>query len=692
MPKTHPLARSFMGLLKPDQVLVLPHQLATYAYDASNLRGRPGLVLLPDSAEQAAACCRTLLARGAPFVPRGAGTNLAGATVAPQGEVVLSLARLTRVLQMDAEGGRALVECGVVNQDLQLAAAAHALHYAPDPASMKASTLGGNLGMNSGGPHCLKYGITGHHVLAVEMLDGRGRLSWLGDPLGRERRGPDLRGLAVGSEGCLGLFTRAWLRLLPKPKACLTALLSFPDIQSAVRAVSAIIGAGILPATLELMDPFILEAVERFKPCGYPRGAGAVLLAEVDGEPGGLEAEMRALMALARAEGCQELRLAQDEGERGRLWEGRRGAHAAVAMLRPSVWVEDGTVPRTRLAEAMERLRAIGAEEGLQVGYVFHAGDGNFHPLMLFDDRDPKEMARVRRAGGAMLRACVDLGGTITGEHGVGLDKREHMEYLHGPVPLQVMAEIKQLFDPLGLLNPGKLIPPEYLAKARPPAQAPLAQGAGLIELEPRSEAEAEQAARDCLGKGLRLWPSGAGLHRAAPKGFAGTRLSTRRLCEVFDYDPRNMTLEAGAGLTLGSARSLAAADGLALGFGEGQPGAATLGGLLSAAGGAPLGCRRAVKDWLLGVTAILPDGRRLVIGRKVVKNVAGFDLAKLFAGSGGAYGLVLRLILQLAPASTLPPRGAILPSQPAALEEAGLAALLKAHFDPSGLLPPLPS
>ena len=692
MPKTHPLARSFKGLLKPDQVLALPHQLATYAYDASNLRGRPGLVLLPESAEQAAACCQLLLSQGAPFVPRGAGTNLAGATVAPQGEVVLSLARLTRVLELDSEGGRALVECGVVNQELQQAAALHGLHYAPDPASMKASTLGGNIGMNSGGPHCLKYGITGHHVLAVEMLDGRGRLAWLGDPHGRERRGPDLRGLAVGSEGCLGLYTRAWLRLLPKPRACRTALLSFPDIQSAVRAVSAIIGAGILPATLELMDPFILEAVERFKPCGYPRGAGAVLLAEVDGEPGGLEAEMQALMALARAEGCQELRLAQDEGERGRLWEGRRGAHAAVAMLRPSVWVEDGTVPRTRLAEAMERLRAIGAAEGLQVGYVFHAGDGNFHPLMLFDDRDPQEMARVRRAGGAMLRACVDLGGTITGEHGVGLDKREHMEYLHGPVPLQVMAELKQLLDPQGLLNPGKLIPPEYLAAARPPAQALRAAAAGAQALEPASEAEAEQLARACLARGQRLWPRGAGLHRPAPSGFEGVLLSTRQLAQVFDYDPRNMTLEAGAGLSLAAARGLAAADGLGLGFGDGLPGDATLGGVLSAAAGAPLGCRRAVKDWLLGVTVVLPDGRKLAIGRKVVKNVAGFDIAKLFAGSSGAYGLVLRLILQLAPASTLPAPGEALASLAAGPEEAGLAALLKAHFDPNGLLPPLPS
>jgi glycolate oxidase subunit GlcD len=595
-------ATPFDAFLRPDQCLRAEHERLVYSYDASNLKGMPSLVLLPETLEELSACLAAASSQGIKMVARGAGTNLAGASVAPEGEVVLSLTRLNQVEALDPEARLALVQCGVVNLDLQKKAAQHGLFFAPDPASQKASTLGGNISQNSGGPHCLKYGITTHHVLAVELAGPDGKRTWFGNPQG-EAPGPDLRGLLVGAEGCLGVVTRAWLRLLPVPAAVQTALLCFPDVKEAVDAVSAIIAAGLVPATLELMDRFILEAVEQFQAAGYPQGAGAILVAEVDGRPEELDGQMGKITALARQHGCFDVRVAHDEAARTRLWEGRRGAHAAVARLRPSVWVEDGTVPRNRLAEALARLREIARREDLQVGYLFHAGDGNFHPLILFDDRNQDEWNKVRAAGGEMLKACVDLGGTITGEHGVGLDKLPFMEYQFDPAALEVMAELKLVFDPGNSFNPGKMIPPAYVeaAKAsRPPSPLP---------------------APSVHGRG-----------------------DSR---EIFDYDPANLTLEAGAGLEVEEAASLAARDGLRLGFGASFQGA-TLGDCVSRNDSGPWSQR--LRDSLLGLEAVLPDGRKLKVGRKVVKNVAGFDLTKLFVGSGDAYGRIDRVIFKLQP------------------------------------------
>jgi glycolate oxidase subunit GlcD len=678
------IIKQFVGILGLDAVLHQNHQLMTYGFDASNWQGQPGLVLLPENAGQAAACICLANQLKLGWIPRGSGTNLTGATTAPNAEIVICLSRLNRILEMDLENRRVLVEAGAITQDVQNAAQKHGLTYAPDPASQKASTLGGNIGMNSGGPHCLKHGITGHHVLAVELLTPNGQLCWLGDPFGRQIIGPDLRGLAIGSEGCLGLVTRAWLRLVPVAEACQTALLSFPDIRSAVRAVTEIIGSGIVPATLELMDPFILQAVERYKPCGYPADAGSVLLVEVEGLSGTLESQMQAVLNLAKAQGCTQAQVAQDDAARSRLWEGRRGAHAAVAMIKPSVWVEDGTVPRTRLAEAMEALQAIGKKHDIQVGYVFHAGDGNFHPLMLFDDRDPAQKKKVQKAGGEMLKACVDLGGTITGEHGVGLDKIEFMEYLHGPQPLKLMAAIKQVFDPRNLCNPGKMIPSQYVKEVWNAGAPKNGLKQETLCLAPANQAEAVDAVKECLAQGQRVWIDAEGEEKST-----WAVLSTRRLNRVVDVDLRNMTLEAEAGATLGQIRALLAETCLALPFGDFGSDDWSLGGVLCASPGSlqrPRGC---MKDWLLGLSVLLPNSELMKVGRKVVKNVAGLDLPKLFVGSKGAYGVVLTLILQLTPRVSVIPadwQASIEPSE----GERAWARALKKTLDPHQLFPPL--
>ncbi len=638
----------FAGLLPPGQVLSAPHERFPYSYDASNWRGEPSCVLIPRDSAELAACVRACRREGRRFIARGAGTNLSGATVAPDGEVVISLTRLNRVLELDPLRRRALVECGVVNLDLQKAASAHGLFFAPDPASQKASTLGGNLAVNSGGPRCLKYGITTHHVMAVEIIRPDGSLAWLGDPLG-EAAGPDLRGLLVGSEGTLGIISRAWVKLLPLPKAARTALFSFPGVAEAVRAVSEIIARGIVPSTLELMDAFILKAVEQFHHAGYPQDAAAVLLAEVEGEEEDLGEMMGEVLEAARRHGCLSFQAAEDGESRARLWEGRRGAHAAVACLRPSVWVEDGTVPRNRLAEALERLQEIGRKEAIQVGYLFHAGDGNFHPLMLFDDRIPEEREKVRRAGGEMLKACVDLGGTITGEHGVGIDKLPYMEYLHDPVTLAVMGEVKAVLDPENLCNPGKLIPPAFLSGAAGLAPSGRPRPQEAREWVPGGLAEAADMIRRARLEGLSVRPGGGGSKAAAPD--TGVRLSSRAMNAVLDFDPANLTLSAGAGLGVAEAEALAESRGLELGFAACFPGTATLGGALSCSDSGPWReSRGRLGDSLLGLEAVLPDGRIVSIGRKVVKNVAGLDLGRLWVGSRGGLGLVASLILKLYP------------------------------------------
>ena len=429
-----------------------------YSYDGSVAKSTPGVVVFPADSGEAARVVGTAHTAGVPFVPRGFGTNLSGGTVPPEGGMVLCLSRLNKILSILPESRTAVVQPGVTNLELQTALAPLGFYYAPDPASQKVATIGGNIAENSGGPHCLKYGVTTNHVLGMDLILADGEAVTIGGAA-LDPPGYDLRGVLIGSEGTLGVVTEATLRILPKPETVITQLAIYDDVGDAARSVSAIIAAGILPATLEMMDQLIIQAVEDSYECGYPRDAAAVLIIEVEGPNEGLAGQAEQIRELCMEQGCRTIRTAADDQERNRLWEGRRGAFGAVARLAPNYLVNDGTVPRNALPEALARVEEIVSSSGFRHGNVFHAGDGNLHPLVLFDSRDPDQMERVHHVGQAIMDACVQLGGTITGEHGVGVEKIEGMRLIYTENDLFAQKSMQQAFDPDGLLNPGKIIP-----------------------------------------------------------------------------------------------------------------------------------------------------------------------------------------------------------------------------------------
>jgi glycolate oxidase subunit GlcD len=443
-----------------DWVFHDPDRLLVYEADAQSAHSRPPqAVVLPASTEEASAVMAALHRHGTPMIPRGAGTGLSGGAVALRGGVVVGTSRMTRILQVDRQNLRAVVQAGVLNSDLNAAAAAHGLHYAPDPSSQSACTIGGNVAENSGGPHCLKYGVTSRYITGLKVVLPDGRVTWLGGR-GREPGSLDLVGLLVGSEGCFGLVTEVEVALLPLPEATRTLLAIFHSIEDAGRAVTAIISMGLLPAALEIIDRNTIRAVEASVfAAGYPTDAGAALVVEFDGVEAGLEPDAERAARCCVEAGAREVRRARSEEERVALWKGRKKAFGAMGRLAPDLLVQDATVPRTRLPEVLARISEIAERYGLQVANVFHAGDGNLHPNLVFDRRDPEETRRVEEASAEIMMACVEAGGTITGEHGVGVDKRKYMHLVFSPAEIEVLRGVKEVFDPLGLCNPGKVLP-----------------------------------------------------------------------------------------------------------------------------------------------------------------------------------------------------------------------------------------
>jgi glycolate oxidase subunit GlcD len=393
-------------------------------------------------------------------VPRGAGTGLSGGAVADRDQVVLACTRLNRILQVDPGNRRATVEPGVVNVRLSEAVRAHGLHYAPDPSSQSACTIGGNVAENAGGPHCLKYGVTSNHVLALEVVLPDGRTAQLGSP-GGDAWGPDLVGVFVGSEGMFGIATRITVRLVPLPRAVRTLLADFPTIRAAGEAVWAIMASGLVPAALEMMDRNCVRVVEAsIYAAGYPVHAAAVLIVELDGpDPSAVAAESATVDRLLREHGAGSVRTAADDAERARLWQGRKKAFGALGRLNADLLVQDAVVPRSTLPDVLERIGAIAADHGLEVSNVFHAGDGNLHPNLTFDARRPGDLARVEHASEAIMRACIAVGGTLTGEHGIGSDKLRYMALLFDRDTLGAMRAVRRAFDPHELANPGKVVP-----------------------------------------------------------------------------------------------------------------------------------------------------------------------------------------------------------------------------------------
>jgi len=439
-------------------VLTDPADLLLYAYDASLHAGRPEVVVLPDSTAQVAGVVALAHAEGLPLTPRGGGTNLSGGSVASRGGIVLALSRMRRILEIDIPNQRAVVEAGVYNLALQQALAARGYLFAPDPASQKVSTMGGNVGENAGGPHCLKYGVTTNHIMGLKVVQPDGSVIELGGKA-PDFPGYDLIGLMVGSEGTLGIVTEITVRIMPQPETIKTLLAVFEDLTDAGQSVSDIIAAGIIPATLEMMDQMVIQAIEAATPAGYPVDAQAVLIIELDGLRDDMERQIAEITAICNRNKAREVKIAQTAADRDRLWAGRRGAFGAVGRIRPAYLVNDGTVPRTALPAVLRKVREIGQRYNLPIGNVFHAGDGNLHPLILFDPKEQGIKELVERAGSEIMAACVSAGGTITGEHGVGLEKIHGMPLIASEPALEAMRWVKDAFDPWGLTNPDKILP-----------------------------------------------------------------------------------------------------------------------------------------------------------------------------------------------------------------------------------------
>ncbi len=443
--------------LSADRVHTDHLERALYGRDASLMRGDAGVVCFPRTTAEVQAAVRVALRHGRAIVPRGSGTGLAGGAVPVQQPVLIVTTKMVDV-EVDLANRVAWVQPGVINLDLTRQLRPLGFHFAPDPSSQQSCSLGGNVANNSGGPHCLAYGVTSAHIVAIEVVLPDGELAMLGG-LGADPDGYDLRGAFVGSEGCLGIATRIAVRLTPNPPAVNTLLADFVEPAHAAAAVSAIIAAGVVPAAIEMMDQRITQAVEAFVGAGYPTDAGAILLVEVDGLPSGVAAETAIIEQVCREQGARSVRIAADEAERMLLWKGRKTAFGAVARVKPNYYLHDTVVPRTKLLDVLQQVYAIAERHELIVMNVFHAGDGNLHPLLVFDAAEPGILERVHAAGEQIVRASLEAGGVLSGEHGIGLEKQSFMAWQFTQPDLDAQARLRDAFDPHARFNPGKVLP-----------------------------------------------------------------------------------------------------------------------------------------------------------------------------------------------------------------------------------------
>ena len=675
------LVAELSDIVGVDSVLTKPGELVTFESDALTLyRARPAAVVFVRKTDELVRAVRALHAARVPFVPRGAGTGLSGGALA-EGKVVLELSRMNRILWIDDENRRARVQTGVVNIQLQNAVARHGLMYAPDPSSQTVSTLGGNIAENSGGPHCVKYGVTTNHVLGLGFVTSNGELMELPGSVGP---GYDLTGLIVGSEGTLGIVSEIEVRLSPRPPAVATLLAHFDAIEAAARAVSAIIAAGIVPAALEMIDRETLRTVEEsIFAAGFPTDVAASLIVELDGPQAGLLEQAAQVRDLLVQHGAREVARAESEEDRARFWKARKSAFGAMGRLAPELLVQDATVPRSRLPDVLEKIKAIGAKHDLTVTNVFHAGDGNLHPNIPFDRRDEAVLERVRAASREIMAVCVEAGGTITGEHGVGIDKRHYMPLIYSTDDLHAMRWVKEAFDPAGLCNPGKVLPDDVGdedeaadptrggSRGKPPSADAIA---GTIELAlgsdclvddpetfridgtpaevaaaPASLAELAELMKLAAGDRWTVLPVGHGTWLASGRPFRRQPLvvSTRRLRAPVEHQPDDLLATVAAGTSIGELNETLQRNGQ---WWPVDPlGAGTIGATVATASAGPLATAYGTpRDVVLGLTVVAADGRVVRAGGRVVKNVAGYDLVKLFTGSFGTLGIIASAHLRL--------------------------------------------
>lgn len=622
------------------RVGAVPAALMAYSYDATGERHWPDAVVTVATPAEVGRVLAAVAPTGISVIARGAGTNLSGGTVPLYGGLVLALQRLQAQLAVDAAHLEVRAEVGWVNAELQAALAPHGVFFPPDPSSHRISTIGGNIAENSGGPHCVKYGVTVSHVLAVSgyLVDGT--------PLTLDRPvlpgDVDLLGVVVGSEGTLMVVTEATLALRPLPVGAGTALLSFPSPEAALATVSAIVAAHLEPSGLELLDAATIRLVEPFAQAGYPLDAGAVLLVEVEGDTDERAAALEAVEALALEQGAISVRVAATAEEAERLWIGRRVAYGALARQSAHVFVQDVTVPRPELAAMLTEVNAIAARHGLTAVTVAHAGDGNLHPTLAYDPADPDQVARLKAADAEILAAAAARDGSITGEHGVGIDKLDHLPLMYSADERERMAAVKRVFDPQGRLNPGKAIWTRnpVTSSARP----------GRPVWQPVSVEEVAEAVVAARAEGLTLAVQGSGRRGRRP----GQPLATAGLAGIRAVHGDNLTVTVAAGTRMAELVGELAARGLEWPVSPWWP-EETVGGVVAAgwpvfleAGYGPL------RDQVLGVTLVDGQGVRLRFGRPVVKNVAGYDLTKLAVGSAGRLGVLVELVLRLRPLRAL--------------------------------------
>jgi glycolate oxidase subunit GlcD len=756
-------------------VLSEPEELLVYECDGlPQHKHPPRAVVFPTSTEETSEVLKLLSEQGVSFAPRGAGTGLSGGALAINRGVVIELARMRQILKIDPDNRIAVVQTGLVNAQLSRAVAPYGLYYVPDPSSQPSCTIGGNLAENAGGIHCLKYGTTTDHVLGARVVLSDGSIV----DLEGNKPGYDLLGVFVGSEGTFGIATEATLRLMPIPPAIRTLLADFTNVDDASRAVSAVIAAGMLPAALEMMDNEIIRAVEASVfTAGLPIDAQAVLLVELDGIEAGIDDDAEKVEAILHEHGARSVRRATDENDRKKLWAARKGAFGAVGRLSPDIMIQDAVVPRSRLPEVLAETYRISAQYKIKLANVFHAGDGNLHPLICFDLRRGDDLERVRQAGREIMETCVRAGGSITGEHGVGLDKSGYLPLIFSEDDMETMLQVRAAFDPSGLCNPGKIIPlprgcgegravatqsvsepgatatgsidpPAFTSQpVRPPAANfanvrlaerinevrvlnELKQIAGAANVKklldsdaidsefasanqralivtPENASEVSEVLTLARREGLSVVPAGnlSWIDIGNRVAQVDLILSTRRMTKMIRHEPADLVATAEAGITLIEFQKQLAERGQWLPVDPPDNGTATLGGIVANGLSGPLTAGYgALRSFVIGLRAVLSDGRSIKAGGNVVKNVAGYDLCKLFTGSCGSLAVITEITFKLRPlpgesrtiVASGPPEsliqtGRLIANQfsPVAIEllSSGLAARLANTAKPGGSL-----
>ncbi len=634
-------SQTLTTLFKKGQLALHPVELITYEVDAGFDRGKPDGIFYPESAADVSRIMRWANETKTPLVARGAGTGLSGGAVAEHGGIIIEFARMNRILDFDVTNRCGVVEPGLVNLTLDGEARKRGLYFPPDPSSQRSSVLGGNIGENSGGPHCFKYGVTTNYVTGLEVVLASGEIIQVGGAA-LDYPGYDFCGALVGSEGTLGIFTKAHVRFIPNPPGVRTLMVAFPSLEAAGNAVSAVIAAGLTPATLEMMDQKIMQIIEAYSPSGLPVQAEAGLIVEIDGYIAGLDSQLEELADILTGQGGFDLRIAQSEAERQQIWYGRKSVAGAFARLSPNTYLVDVTVPRSRLADMLLAVNTVCERHGVEAGHVFHAGDGNLHPVLMCDVRDEALMKRVFQACDEIIELCVERNGSITGEHGVGIEKRRYMPAMYSGSELSAMLDLKAIFDPHNLLNPGKIFPDEL----PPPIYASPQMPAGdCFAPTSAEEAAANLAALSAAGQAVHI-ASQPDKHQLSNH----ISLTTRNLAGIKTFSPADLYITIGAGTGVEEVNTFLAGHNLQTALVSPWP-TATVGDLLAANMNAPHRSRYgALRDNLLSTTVALADGRVIQAGRVVVKNVAGYDLPKLFVGSQGTLGLMAEVTLKLYP------------------------------------------